>query len=316
MVDGLLGNKNIGVLMGGLSKEREISLKSGKAVAKALIRKGYKSVVEIDAGHDLAFQLKDRKIDVAFNLLHGRYGEDGCVQGLLEIMKIPYTGSGVLASAISMNKVYTKRIFDREGIPTPPFAVFNKEMSGEKIKKGLSESSLKYPLVVKPGCEGSTIGLSVVSERDELDKALNIAFDHDSEVVIEQFVKGKELTVSILGNEALPLVEIVPKSGIFDYKSKYTKGLTDYYVPARVPVEVSKEAQRLALWVFDVLDCSGYSRVDCILDDKGDISVLELNSIPGMTDTSLVPMAAKEAGIDFETLVEKILLLACLKTGV
>lgn len=303
---------NIGVLMGGLSKERDISLKSGKAVSKALKDAGYEKVKDIDVNEDLALKLRDLKIDVVFNALHGRYGEDGAVQGLLETMKIPYTGSGVLSSAMAMDKTVSKRLFASNGIPTPDFLIAGAQKPKEVLNR-VKSAGLKWPLVIKPACEGSTIGLQISNDEEDFEGLYSEALKFDDHLIIEKFIKGRELTVGILNGEPLPLVEIVPKKGIFDYAAKYTKGLTDYYVPARVDKMISEKAQEIAGRVFELLKCSGFARVDFIMNDKKELFVFELNSIPGMTSTSLVPMAAKEAGMSFEKLVEEITLGADLK---
>ncbi len=307
--------KKIAVLMGGLSKEREISFKSGKAVLRALRESGYENVFEIDAGYDLAEKLTREKAEIAFIALHGRYGEDGTVQGLLEYLKIPYTGSGVLGSAVSMDKAMSKRIFENEGIPSAPYLVFESGMGVKTISKAVENCGFGFPVVVKPSREGSTIGLSVAKDSESLKKAIKDAFEYDPEIVVEKYIAGKEITVGILDGDPLPLVEIVPKSGLFDYKAKYTKGMTEYFVPARVSRKVTRQSQDIASDVFRVLQCYGFGRVDFIVDKDENLFVLELNSIPGMTDTSLVPMAARETGLSFNRLIEKIIGAASLKVG-
>jgi len=309
-----LKDKCIGVLLGGLSKEREISLKSGKAVAKALSESGFKKVVEVDADYSLDEKLRKEKVEVAFIALHGKYGEDGTVQGLLEFMKIPYTGSGVLGSAISLSKTITKRIFEIENISTPKYRVYKNDVPVNKISSAV-KNSFGYPLVIKPSNEGSTIGLSIVKNEKNLEEAVQTAFEHDSEIVVEEYIAGSEITVAILDGKALPVVEIVPKEGFFDYKAKYTKGMTEYFVPARISDKVTKKAQEYGVKAFSSLSCSGFGRVDMLVDAKDDIYVLEVNSIPGMTDTSLVPMAAKEIGMKFNKLIETIIMGASLKNN-
>jgi D-alanine-D-alanine ligase len=301
--------KRIGVLMGGLSQERDISLKTGKAIAKALTAKGYRAQ-PIDVTHRIAETLSKEKIDCAFLALHGRFGEDGTIQGMLELMRIPYTGSGVLASALALHKVMTKRIFHYEKIPTPLFDVLHRQ----QIKRGPQrEISLPLPVVVKPAREGSTIGISIVTKEKQLIPALKKASQYDEEILVEEFVKGREITVGILEDLPLPIVEIAPKSGFYDFHSKYTKGETQYIIPARIPREKYLTAQDLSLRAFRALGCSGVARIDLILDERDNPFVIEVNTLPGMTETSLLPKAANFAGIAFEELVERILLGASLK---
>ncbi len=299
----------IGVLMGGLSREREISLKTGTAILKALSEKGY-HVQAIDAGRDIAEVLRREEIECAFIALHGRFGEDGTIQGLLELMRIPYTGSGVLASALAMDKIISKKIFLSERIPTPSYEVISREAiekeHGIKIL-------LPLPVVVKPAREGSTIGVSIVKEEEELPPALKRASECDDEVLVEKFIKGKEVTVGILGDEPLPIIEIAPKSGFYDYRSKYTKGETQYIIPARLPREKYLLAQEMSLKAFKSLGCSGCVRVDLMTDGEGNPYVIDVNTLPGMTETSLVPQAAQYAGISFVELAEQILLSASLR---
>ena len=301
--------KKIGVLMGGLSREREISLKTGKAILKALSDKEY-TAQPMDVGHDLAEILVREGIECAFVALHGRFGEDGTVQGMLELMKIPYTGSGVLASALANHKIMSKKIFLCDNIPTPPFEVFHR---GDGEKDPQRELTLPLPVVVKPAREGSTIGISIVRKESEFLPALKKAGKHDEEILVEQFMAGKEITVGILGDLPLPIIEIVPRSGFYDYHSKYTKGETQYIIPARIPREKYLHAQDVSLQAFERLGCEGCARVDLMTDGAGNPYVIEVNTMPGMTETSLLPQAAAYAGIAFEELVERILLSASLK---
>jgi len=304
-----LKKKRIGVMMGGLSREREISLKTGKAILKALTEKGY-TVCPIDVGKDIAETLIKEKIECAFLALHGRFGEDGTIQGMLELMRIPYTGSGVLASALAIHKIMAKKIFLCDKIPTPPFEVFHRD---EIEKDPLRTVSLPFPLVVKPAREGSTIGVSIVRTEEEFVHALKEASKYDAEILVEEFMKGKEITVGILEDIPLPIIEIVPKSGFYDYHSKYTKGETEYIIPARIPREKYLYAQEISLKAFRVLGCSGCARVDLVTDENGNPFVIDVNTMPGMTEMSLLPQAASYAGIAFEDLVERILLGASLK---
>jgi D-alanine-D-alanine ligase len=309
MKDQPLKKKKIAVMMGGLSREREISLKTGKAILRALAEKGY-TAIPIDVGDDIAEKLVKEKIEFAFLALHGRFGEDGTIQGMLELMKIPYTGSGVLASALAMDKVMSKKFFLCEKIPTPRFEVVRRE----EIKKDQPQRlSLPLPVVVKPAREGSTIGVSIVRKEEDLFPALRVAGEYDVEILIEEFIKGKEITVGILEDIPLPVIEIVPRSGFYDYRSKYTKGETQYILPARIAREKYLYAQEISLRAFQRLGCSGVARVDLMTDENENPFVIDVNTMPGMTETSLLPKAANYAGISFEDLVERILLGASLK---
>jgi len=302
-----LKKKRIGVLMGGPSPERKISLKTGKAVLKGLLAKGYQALgIEVD--RSLATSLLKKKIEVAFVALHGPWGEDGSMQGLLEMLGIPYTGSGVLSSALAMNKVMAKKIFHYHNLPTPKFQVINYEDS-------LSEVTINPPLVVKPASGGSTIGTTIVKSKKEIEEALKKAAEYDQEILVEKYIEGRDITVGILDGKHLPVIEIVPKSGFYDYEAKYVPGKSEYIVPARLPSEITKKANKLGEAAYRVLKCSGAARVDFRLDKKGRLLILEVNTIPGLTETSLLPMAAVEAGIDFPTLIERILLSARLHIG-
>ncbi len=309
MKDPHFKNRKIGVLMGGLSREREISLKTGTAILKALLEKGYNAHA-IDVGHDVAEVLIREKIECAFVALHGRFGEDGTIQGMLELMRIPYTGSGVLSSALAMHKILSKKVFLYERIPTPSYEIFYREaIEGEsKIKV-----TLPLPVVVKPAREGSTIGISIVQREEELLPAMKRAGECDEEILVEEFIKGREVTVGILGDIPLPVIEIAPRSGFYDYRSKYTKGETQYIIPARLPRERYLEAQEVSRRAYKALGCSGCVRVDVMTDEEGNPFVIDVNTMPGMTETSLVPQAARYAGIPFGDLAERILLGASLK---
>jgi D-alanine-D-alanine ligase len=308
MVDMKLRDKKIGVLMGGMSPEREISLKTGTAIYNTLRDNRY-NVVSIDVGRDIAKRLEKEKIDIAFIALHGKYGEDGTIQGLLEFMGIPYTGSGVLGSALSINKVVAKEIFERHQILTPSYEVISK-----KDYKTDYKIMLDLPLVIKPVSCGSTIGVSIVNKAVMLDTAIREALKYDDSVLVEKFVEGILLTAGVLGGMALPVIEICPTKGFYDYESKYTQGLTEYFVPARIKKEKQKECQEIALKCHKVIRCSGVTRTDMIMDSSQNIFVLEINTIPGMTETSLIPLAAKAAGIGFKDIVVKILELTIKKS--
>jgi D-alanine-D-alanine ligase len=296
-----LKNKRIGVLMGGLSAEREVSLRTGQAISNALQNCGY-DVVGIDVGQELPQQLKEAGVEIAFIALHGRGGEDGTVQGLLEIMQIPYTGSGVLASSLTIDKVMTKQILLYHEMPTPRFMVFSK---GDDIDT-MVEKCRHFPLVVKPASEGSTIGISIVENAIELRIGLEEALEHDSVILIEDFICGSEATVGVLDGEALPIIEIVPKSGFYDYEAKYTAGATEYILPAPYEPALYHRMQQEAVEACRVTGCSGAARVDFMVRENA-FSCLEINTIPGMTATSLLPKAASEAGMSFEELVQRIL---------
>ncbi|MBI5902361.1 MAG: D-alanine--D-alanine ligase [Deltaproteobacteria bacterium] len=297
VIRGLKG-KRIGVLMGGLSEEREISFLTGRAILKALKRKGY-DAVGIDAGRDIASVLVKKRIDVAFLALHGRYGEDGCVQGMLEVMGIPYTGSGVRASSVAIDKISAKKVFLYHGISTAGFEVADKD--------GLSKIKLKPPVVVKPATQGSAIGVSIVRKRADLPGAVRKALRFGGAALVEEFIEGRELTVSILNGRALPVIEIRPKDGFYDYRAKYTKGMTEYLVPAPLEKPVQKRVVEEALNAYRALGCGGGARVDLMLG-KGDVPyVLEVNTIPGMTELSLFPKAAAHAGMTYEDVAEEML---------
>ncbi len=303
--------KRIGVLMGGLSAEREVSLESGAAVHKALLAKGY-DAVPIDVGHDLAAVLASEGIEAAFIALHGRYGEDGCVQGLLELMRIPYTGSGVLASALAMHKLFSKQTFAACGILTAPFRHFRR---GEAVRP--AELPFGLPLVVKPVQEGSSVGVSIVKREDELEAALELAFRHDDAILVEQFIKGQEVQVGILDDRPIGAIEIVPKNEFYDYEAKYTDGMAEHIFPARLEAGLYERALQVGLAAHRSLGCSGYSRVDLLVTAAGECYVLEVNTLPGMTALSLLPeIAAKGAGLPFEALVERIIESATLQIEV
>jgi len=295
--------------MGGLSPEREVSLTSGKAVYEAIQRKGLQAVA-IDVDHKVALNLERARIDVAFIALHGTYGEDGTIQGLLEYAKIPYTGSGVLGSAIAYDKVKSKEIFKINGIPSADYQVLNRNR-----KTGIRRT-LALPVVVKPSNQGSSIGVSIVKKESEWAEALKTAFTYSEEVLVEKFIEGRLVAMGMNGERPLPIVQIQPKSGFYDYEAKYTKGKTDYLCPAPLSPEETSRCEEAAVNVFRVLKGRGIPRVDAILDAKGVPYVLEMNTIPGLTPTSLLPMAAKQAGMDFEELVVEILQSAQLDYGV
>ncbi|MCK4691653.1 MAG: D-alanine--D-alanine ligase [Desulfuromonadales bacterium] len=294
--------KKIGVLLGGLSAEREISLKTGRACLQALQQRGYQAVA-VDVGHDLPAQLKEAGVEVAFVALHGRFGEDGRVQGLLQMLQIPYTGSGVLASSMAIDKVITKQLLIYHELPTPEFDF----MRPGDSSVSLFERCKHLPLVVKPSREGSTIGISIAHSREALRHGIDTAAALDGTVLVEDFIAGSELTVSVLNGAALPIIQIVPKGGFYDYHAKYTAGETEYLLPAPIDAASTRRIQQAAVDACRALGCRGAARVDFMFRER-EYYCLEVNTIPGMTETSLLPKAAAEDGIDFPELVERILL--------
>ncbi len=293
----------VAVLMGGPSAEREISFLSGNAVLKALGEKGVDAHAFDPAERDL-WTLKQEHFDRAFIALHGRFGEDGTVQGALETLKIPYTGSGVMASALAMDKWRTKLVWQATAVPTPRYRMVTAATDWMRVV-----AELGLPLIVKPVREGSTIGLTKVTtvDNDELALAYDEAAKHDDLVLVEEFVAGTELTVSILDRRALPLIRIEAPHGNYDYHAKYFSDETKYFCPSGLPAAVEREIQAASLAAFDIVGCTGWGRLDLILRADGSYSFLEVNTSPGMTGHSLVPMAAKEAGISFADLCIAIL---------
>lgn len=292
-----LKKKRVGVLMGGLSEEREISLKTGTAVLSALKSKGY-DAVGIDAGRDVASDIRKKRVEVAFLALHGRYGEDGCIQGMLEIMGVPYTGSGVQASAVAMDKAAAKKLLSFHGVSTPEFKL---------VEKAADASRLGFPVVIKPASQGSAVGVSIVANKAGLEKAIKAARKVSKEVIAERYIKGRELTVAVLDSVAMPVIEIIPVKGFYDYEAKYTKGMTDFIVPAALTKAVEKKVIKESLRSYELLGCSGAARVDVMLDKDNAPFVLEVNTIPGLTELSLFPRAARAAGLDYPSLVERML---------
>lgn len=305
-------NKKIAVVMGGPSAEREVSLNTGAAVLAALQEKGYNAVgIDLDPARFMQ-QLTEAGIEVVFNAIHGQYGEDGILQGALELLGIPYTGSGVMASAMAMDKGITKRIFLSADIPTPRSRLFTKADSKTDVITKIQEE-FTIPVVVKSAAQGSSIGVVIVEKSEDISAAVDQAFTYSRTILVEEFIKGRELTVAVWGNdapEALPIIEIVPHSGRYDYQSKYTRGATEYIVPAQLPDEIVAIVQKVALEAFSQLGCRGIARVDVMLDKENKPYVLEVNTIPGMTATSLVPKAAAAVGISFADLCERLLNMA------
>lgn len=294
----------VAVLLGGRSAEREISLQSGEAVLAALRRSG------VDAyPFDPADQGLDRLLHQGFNrafiTLHGRFGEDGTIQGVLEWIRLPYTGSGVMASALAMDKWRTKLIWQAAGILSPRYVLLHADSDFASVAR-----TLGLPLIVKPAREGSTIGLSKVLDSKDLEAAYHLAAEHDSLVIAEEFIVGQELTVAVLGDVPLPIVRIEIAGDLYDYEAKYFSNETRYFCPSGLPVALEDAIQKQALQAYQVLGCQGWGRVDLILTESEQFYFLEANTSPGMTSHSLVPMAARAAGISFEELVVKILDLA------
>jgi D-alanine-D-alanine ligase len=291
----------VAVLMGGLSAEREISLKSGKAVHEAL-RRQQVDAHAIDVGNDVIQVLQRGNYDRAFIALHGRLGEDGVIQGVLQMLGLPHTGSGVLGSALSMDKLRCKRLWNGAGIPNPDYVVLRSQAD---LKQAAEQ--LGFPLIVKPAREGSSLGISKVRAPAQLAGAWELAKKYDDDVFAEDCIEGMELTAAILGDEELPLIRLETPREFYDYEAKYFLDTTRYFCPCGLDANGEKEILQLARRVFDLLGCSGWGRVDFMLDSDGNPYALEMNTVPGMTDHSLVPMAAKHAGLSFDQLVLRIL---------
>jgi D-alanine-D-alanine ligase len=299
-----LARRRIGVLMGGLSAERAISLKTGRAIYQSLKRQGFDARA-IDAQRELPQELQRQKIQAAYIALHGPGGEDGTVQGLLEWMRIPYTGSGVFASAVAMDKIASKRLFKAAGLATPSWAALDRK---PELRFAADQARrVGYPLVVKPASQGSALGISIVRRPSELPAALNKAFRLGSEVLLEKFVKGPEITVGILGPQALPIIEIVPTHrSFYDFHAKYAPGGSRHLLPARISARAAQRAENLAQAACRLLQTRAVARVDLMVGPGDTPTLLEVNTIPGMTETSLLPDAAAAIGIDFDALVLKI----------
>jgi D-alanine-D-alanine ligase len=306
--------KKVAVLMGGISEERKISLKTGNAVLKALNKKGY-ITKKIDTKDDFIDDLKTFNPDTAFIALHGPYGEDGTIQGLLEILKIPYCGCDVLSSAVAMNKIYTKKILYYDKIPTADFKVLNYleyvQNKDEIINNLYNDFNL--PLVTKAPRQGSSIGVYFIRKKNELQDSIEKTFKYDKEILIEKFIEGKEYTVVVIGDDlpkALPIIEIISLTGVYDYKAKYTKGLSKHIVPADLPKQLEDNIKMLAVKAYNAIGCKNFARVDFIVDNSGNPYVLEINTIPGMTETSLLPDAARASGIAFEDILDHFIKLS------
>ena len=306
--------KKIVVVMGGPSTEAEVSRRSGTAILEALKAKGYNAEgLELNPAN-FANDIKASGAEFVFNALHGKFGEDGIIQGTLEMMGIPYTGSGVMAAAVTMDKVATKRFFMAEGIPTPKAHTYFRYEFKKRDLTGEILQEFSVPVVVKASSQGSSIGVVIVEKAEELEEALSEAFKYDREVLVEEFIKGRELTVAVWGNEekqeALPIIEITTVTGRYDYVTKYKVGASTHIIPAPLPEEVTKKVKEIAIRAFAVCGCSGMARVDFMLGEDNQPYVIEVNTIPGMTETSLVPDAGRAAGIEFPELCARILAMA------
>ncbi len=306
----ILSKAKIGILMGGPSAEREISLKSAKSVIDALTQDGL-NVCPIDITTDDIEEnkklIKSLKVDCCFIALHGRFGEDGTIQAILDSLNIPYTCSDSKASKLAMDKVSSHEIFSKAGLKIPGYSVILKK----DFEKGQEVViSFNLPWVIKPAMQGSSIGLSIIEDKKNLKEALNQAFKYDEKVIIEQYIKGRELTVGVLDEQALAVIEIVTKNKFFDFQAKYQTGFTEYIVPAKLDAAIVQECQKMAIKAHNSLGCSGCSRVDMLLTENNEIFILELNNIPGLTNMSLLPKAARVCGIDFTQLCLVLLKLA------
>jgi D-alanine-D-alanine ligase len=328
-----LQKPKVALLVGGTSPEREVSKMSGKGVLSALNALQYPTVI-IDPAYGLNQPKEEEKffleknyteisnrncidainsnllddVDVVFSALHGKWAEDGTIQSLLELRGLKYTGSKVLASALAMDKEISKVIFNQAGVQTPEwFTVKNRSFEPILIADQINQEIGGFPCIIKPNDQGSTVGLKFVKDESEVEEGIIIAQQFSTKALIEKYIPGREITAAILINEALPVLEIVPKSGLYDYKSKYTPGMSEYIVPAKIPEEISAKAQDFALKAFYALGCEGYARIDFRLSNEGELYCLEVNTLPGMTPLSLVPKAAKAVGISFEELIKRII---------
>lgn len=301
----------VAVLFGGTSAEREVSLQSGAAVLAGLRESGIDAHA-VDTKTFSVTRLKDEGYDKVFIALHGRGGEDGTLQGVLEHLDLPYTGSGVMASALTMDKFRTKLVWQSLGLPVSPFVALNKKQLAEAGQGALRAriDALGLPLIVKPSREGSSVGMSKVNAPEELLPALEEAFRHDDDLLVEQWLSGSEYTVAIVGDKVMPSIRIQPAGIFYDYQAKYISDETQYFCPSGLDAEQEQELADLALQAYRALDCSGWGRVDVMQDGEGRFNLLEVNTSPGMTSHSLVPMAAKQAGLSFPQLVARILELA------
>jgi len=299
--------------MGGTSEEREVSLKSGNNVYTALKKIGYQ-VELLDLGKDNLNKIAEIAPDVVFIALHGKNGEDGTVQGYLDLLGIPYTGSGVATSAICMNKILTKKLLSYEGLPTPDFIIIKKKTFDKNafVVRSLVQK-FGLPMVVKAATQGSSIGTYIVNKEDDILSAIEAAFQYDQDVLVEKYIDGMLLTVSIIGNDnpcVLPIIEITSENEFYDYESKYTPGMCQHIIPARISQDLQNQISRISEEAYKSLACRGFARIDFMVDGKGQPYILEINTIPGLTDMSLVPDAARAAGISYSELLERLINLA------
>ena len=300
-------NAKIAVLCGGMSSEAEVSRRSGKNCFGALQRLGFKNAELVEVDKNIAQKLQDGKYDYAYNALHGKYGEDGCIQGILEILQIPYSGCGVMSSAICMNKEYTKRILSTH--PEIPLAKSAFVRKGEDVME--KTKNLKYPVFTKPVSEGSSFGMTKVNSKEELKAAYDEAVKYNDDVLIEEFINGVFITVGVLEkdgkNFATEILEIRPKNEWYDYEAKYTPGMSEFILPANLSKELTEKVKQIAVIAHETAGCRGVSRVDFMISDDGIPYVIEINTSPGMTETSDLPAQSKIMGIDYDNLVEIIL---------
>jgi D-alanine-D-alanine ligase len=308
MVDHPYRGRRVAVVMGGLSSEREVSLNTGAGVLAALRDRGWDAVpIDWRTGTSLARLLEDGGAQIVWNALHGTYGEDGAVQGLCGCLGLPCTGSGILASALAMDKVMSKRIFESNGVPTPRWALLPHDGPADGSDTATALAAWALPCVVKPANEGSSVGVSIVEDRAQLPAAVAEARRHHGQVIVEDYIAGTEVFVGILDGRVLGSVEVRPATKFYDYEAKYKRTDTSYLIPPQLAAEVIARAERLALAAYIALGCSGHARPDLRISTAGEAYVLEVNTLPGMTKTSLLPKIAKAAGMDYATLCEQIL---------
>jgi D-alanine-D-alanine ligase len=312
-------DKKVAVLMGGPSSERDVSLNTGRAVAKALRERGHE-VVEMDLSRTTPAELESEGVQIVYNALHGKWGEDGCVQGMLEIMLIPYTGPGVMSSAVAMDKIVSKGLFELAGLPVPAYEIAARR---SRLIVDVPDPGFGFPVVVKPVTEGSSVGISIATDAAAFETALEAAFEYDHRVLLEKYIPGREFSVAVLGDRALGIVEIRPKKiageaiSFYDYEHKYTKGMTEYITqPENLTDETDIRLRELAVKASQAMLAEGVVRVDFILDEHGEPWLLEVNTLPGLTELSLIPMIARDwQGMEFGELVELVLGTARLKVG-
>lgn len=304
----------IAVLYGGVSNEREVSISSSKGIIEALEKNGH-DVIGIDFHPERLQEVIELNVDLVFIGLHGKHGEDGCVQGLLDMLEIPYVGSGVMASSVAMNKFKAKQLFEQAGIPVAKGEQYrmDQETNIDEVVDHI-HANFEFPFVIKPNREGSTVGLTIVRHENETKEAVKKAAENDLYILVEQFIKGKELTVPVLGEihkeKSLPIIEIIPKNELYDYEAKYSVGGSEHIIPARIDKDITEKIQAYAVLAHQILGCETYSRADFLLTEEGVPYILEVNTLPGMTPTSLFPDAAKSIGISYEEMIEQFVQLS------